>query len=641
MISPLKATRWSTLKVKGGRLLRRSLLKAGPIRALVRKLQPPNTSQAKPRDYFSNGNHFALERARVAALRDQTSAKFGKLPQVIQHELLAERLLPRFEDLPLRYECPTDDVAFLSVVNPLYFRGVEALLLSLVKIYPAMTAAFYVCHAGDLSWFAQQRLLEIYPHCRFIADDMQWFDPKSRETHNHQRVGKLGFLNTLALGLRGFKHVILLDADLLILGDISELWRVHDRVSAGYCFGDREYCAVSKRTGRGIVNSGVISIPQALLTDESQNEMRKILADVDRPVCQFLDRYADQKAWNLFLHKKPVRMLPYNYNCNIKQVVKFHRGTLEGVRVLHYMGPKPWLTKEFVEDHEAEVSQPTSLTYHTPWRAMYRELLYQKRLGLYREQLQKTRTAPVRTGQSALPDTCLIIGNGPSISRTDLLKLPPVEKFCFNWFILHEDFDRIAPDHLVLASHMFFGGWNGLSPVFPPDFLEALRAKKHRPVVWAPFYFKPLFDRLELQKEFECQFFLFEKPFKQFIERAGYGRTNLEGFLMDGRTAALNAAIPIACHLGFTRVVLVGCDCSYQQQATATDYFYSEAAHTSARLSNDTLRDLWAPGGPGQFSYALVSRQMQEEGRVLLDATVGGHLDTVAKLPFDDLVCDV
>jgi hypothetical protein len=386
------------------------------------------------------------------------------------------------------------------------------------------------------------------------------------------------------------------------------------------------------------LNSGVIAIPAAFLTERAQAEMRGILDGIHEPACPLLDRFADQKAWNLFLADKPVRILPYNYNCNIKQVAKAHEGTLEGIRVLHYAGPKPWLTKDYATSEDAAAEQLSSLTYHTPWRSTYRALLYKKRLSAYRQELERTRRESVLGASSRSPDTCVILGNGPSIARTELLRLQGVEKICFNWFLHHPDYERIAPEHLVLASHLFFGGWNTLTPEFPRDFLALLRSKKHKPVLWAPFYFKPSFEQEGLTGELECNFVLFEKPFKKFVEKAGYGRTHLDGFLMDGRTAAISVAIPIACHLGFQRLVLVGCDSNYQQKDAPSEYFYARDAHTTKCNPTGVLADVWAPDGPGQFSYGLIAGQLRDEGKQLFDATIGGALTTVPKLPFEELV---
>ena len=429
--------------------------------------------------------------------------------------------------------------------------------------------------------------------------------------------------------------MVLLDADLLVLGDISEIWSSDTHISAGYCFGDREYCAVSTKTGRGVLNSGVIALPAAYLTDESERQMRAIVDNIHAPACPLLDRFADQKAWNLFLADKPVRILPYNYNCNVKQVARFHGGTLEGVRVLHYAGPKPWLTKDFVTAEEAATEQIKALTYTTPWRQTYRSLLHAHRLRSYRQQLAHTRTRPVLDGCQVQPGTCVILGNGPSIARTNLYALAGVEKLCFNWFVHHPEFDEVAPEHLILASHMFFGGWNTLTPVFPQDFLEVLRSKRHKPVIWAPFYFKQVLMDEGLLDAYECNFVLFEKPFKRCVEQVGYGRTSLSGFLMDGRTAAISVAIPVAGHLGFRRMVLVGCDSNYQQEShSSSDYFYAQADHTTPSNSSTQLANVWSPDGAGQFAYGLIAKQLEDEGRVLLDATIDGALTTVPKLPF-------
>jgi len=88
----------------------------------------------------------------------------------------------------------------------------------------------------------------------------------------------------------------------------------------------------------------------------------------------------------------------------------------------------------------------------------------------------------------------VLIGNGPSLKQTDLSLFDGFEKFVFNWFVHHEDFDRVAPDHLVLASHMFYGGWHTARPSIPPSFLAALTAHAHRPRIWTSYYFRDLIE---------------------------------------------------------------------------------------------------------------------------------------------------
>jgi lipopolysaccharide biosynthesis glycosyltransferase len=584
-------------------------------------------------------NFFANERKRLERSVGAAAKRAGGGQlSVTELETLTKKFVPPFAHGDLTVRCPPPSVAFLTVANDRFFVGLEGLLRSLLEVYPDLQSDIYVYHDGTMTSFAQRSLLAIYPRCRFVAETMDWFEFKAADHLNHKRVGKLGYMNVHAFAHDQYSHVVVLDSDLLILGDISELWASDDAIAVCHDFGDREYVAFSEATSDFVINSGVISVPRRYLGQAVFDEMKQVLATVETPVCPLIDRFADQKAWNLFLANKPKRVLPVNYNCNVRYVAKHMDGYFEGVRILHFAGPKPWNSTEFVAEEYVSTNDSSALTYHELWRSAYRKARYSGRLAEYRKTFANLRTTPVRASSGTDRSTCFLVGNGPSIANTDLDVLADFEKICFNWFVLHEGFDEVRPEHLVLASHMFFGGWNTLNPRFPDGYLEKLLAKKHRPVIWTSFYFKPLFEELGLDKEFECNYLLFEKPFKKFVDRLGRAAMDLQGYLTDGRTGVISFGVPIARHLGFQRIALVGCDSSYNRPETNTNYFYASALHTSPSTQESSLTATWTDSGPGQFIYSVVREQLEAEGREFLDATVNGALQTVPKLDVPGLV---
>ncbi len=82
-----------------------------------------------------------------------------------------------------------------------------------------------------------------------------------------------------------------------------------------------------------------------------------------------------------------------------------------------------------------------------------------------------------------------------------------------------------------------------------------------------------------LSQDFDVDYFLLEKPFKQFVDQFGSINLDLNSFLLDGRTKVLSAALPIAVTMGFKRIGLVGCDSDYNQMGSA-NYFYDNACTT-------------------------------------------------------------
>ncbi len=203
-------------------------------------------------------------------------------------------------------------------------------------------------------------------------------------------------------------------------------------------------------------------------------------------------------------------------------------------------------------------------------------------------------------------------------------------KIAFNWFPNHSNFDDIAVEHLMVMSHMFFGGWHTTDPAFPDGYLDTLTRRRHRPTLWFPYYFEPLIARTEELSDFEVRYLLLEKPFKQFAEQLGYLRTDLTRFLSDARTGVLTAGLPLAIHLGCRDVVLVGCDASYGVN-DGNDYFYDAELHTSRSTTTSSLHTAWLAGGAAHACYRAAVREAADRRVTFTDATIDGLLQEVPK----------
>jgi lipopolysaccharide biosynthesis glycosyltransferase len=443
-------------------------------------------------------------------------------------------------------------------------------------------------------------------------------------------------MNIFGLTLEQYERVILLDSDILIIDDISALWQGDDFVVCYDC-GDREYVAKSNYTSDFVFNSGVISIPKKHIGAAAFAEMKAIVMDSAREVCPLIDRFADQKAWNIFLRTRAKTVAAVNYNCNIKYVINSLGGRTEGVSIIHFAGPKPWAHKDYIHESLVEVRASKAARFDKLWLDHYRRLLYKTRLEQFRTYHDTTlRRSPVRNRlEDPGAGTCFMIGNGPSIQRTDMSILQDYEKFCYNWFILHKEFDIIRPEHLVLASHMFFGGWNVQEPKFPEGYYEKLMELKHRPVIWTSFVNREFFTNIGLDREFEVNYLMFEKPFKRFVDRVGVFRCDPSSFQDDARTGVISVGMVAASAMGFKRIALVGCDASYNRATSNSNYFYDEKLHTSLQTRSDSLTSTWEDGGRGQYVYKLAYEGLAERGIELVDCTVDGEIQHVPKVALE------
>jgi lipopolysaccharide biosynthesis glycosyltransferase len=553
----------------------------------------------------------------------------AEIESIREHGIV--RMVP---ELILGTTPPPPSVAFAAVTNDKYAPGVEALVLSLLQLYPQMTSDVVVFHDEGLSDFTMSRMLRIYPHMRFEHRSVDRYDiGQIGDSVNHKRVGLLGYLSLDAISLEGYERVILLDADTVVLKDISRLW-AGTGIYAVPDAGALPFGMIAKATGKPVINSGMISLPASELGAARFEAALAQLPGVLDIVDPMLDRFADQKFWNMYLAGRNVEFVPVNYNTNKWLVDNYFPEMLGDVAVLHITGPKPWFEftdRELVSEQDLEdyhLLRRRSPVSVGRWNETYlpavktnRILGFRADCGAGLEELRGTRT-----GRPAV-----LIGNGPSLKNTDLSQFDGFEKFVFNWFVHHDDFDVVAPDHLVLASHMFFGGWHTARPSIPPSFLQALARHSHRPRIWTSWYFKDLIEGTPELVGYDISYFLFEKPFKQNVTRLGAVGLDLLSPLTDAHTGVLTAGVPIGLHLGCRDLVLVGCDADYS--SAAGSYFYDAGLHASKTTDESHLVGTWTAGGTGQYAYSRVAQMVAERGARLLDATVGGKLTVLEKLP--------
>lgn len=405
-------------------------------------------------------------------------------------ELLGELHWPTRHNNLLEAHDPGPEVAFLTVANDRFYRGLEALLLSLRVVYPTLSSPVVVAHDGTLGAFLQRRLRAIHPLLEFVAPEPAWADCLPRDSSNRRRIGLLGYLNSHALSLRGYRRVLVLDSDLLITGSLDPLWAEGEAFRAVPDCGDRPWAAMSPHTGRPVLNSGVLSLPGWALNASAESHFEALISRAGEPVCPMLDRFADQKVWNQFLSDQPLELLPLNFNCNIKYLVQYLGGCVDGLSVVHYAGPKPWLTWPWVMPEPGE-QRPGAVTDHLFWNRHYRQQLMAWRLGLYRRQLASALPPPPGPARLATDPACLVVAAAeqPELGR-----------------------------HLLLADGLLFGsGWPD-APCWPPGWLEALQAAAPLQL-WAPFEWEPALRELPLPAGVCWQWLLIEAPFSPPLDQ--------------------------------------------------------------------------------------------------------------------------
>jgi hypothetical protein len=206
----------------------------------------------------------------------------------------------------------------------------------------------------------------------------------------------------------------------------------------------------------------------------------------------------------------------------------------------------------------------------------------------------------------------VIIGNGPSLARTDMARLAGEATFGLNrvykgfeqfgfattWLVCVNDLVLRQSSKEIAALPMpKFIAWQGRRAVPPGPDVTYLRTRSPRP------------------------------GFVGDVRRE----------LWEGATVTF-VALQLAFHMGFEEVVLVGVDHSF-----AT----SGPAHTTVRLDRGDgdhfLPDYFPPGFEWQlpdlemseYAYELARRHFEAAGRRIIDATIDGKLNVFEKASFD------
>ena len=154
----------------------------------------------------------------------------------------------------------------------------------------------------------------------------------ARITHKHP-----GKLQIAAYCLHGFTlsydQIIFLDADILVLDDISELWDFQKPINATW-------------RKRGGWQAGVFAADKTQLPDNILDKLIHILKNED-------NKYAEQDALNKFIKRDKIRAnrLPASFNMFAH---RWKPDKIPNPKILHYAGGnkrKPWLSKRNGKAH--------------------------------------------------------------------------------------------------------------------------------------------------------------------------------------------------------------------------------------------------------------------------------------------------
>ncbi len=223
---------------------------------------------------------------------------------------------------------------------------------------------------------------------------------------------------------------------------------------------------------------------------------------------------------------------------------------------------------------------------------------------------------------------CFIIGNGPSLRRTDVSKLRDEVTFGMNRVYLafeewgfHTTFlvsvndlviEQCVDDFLALEIPRFFS-WRSrrfFPSVFPPS--SSNFSSVHRPS-------SPIF----LYTTYDAPTFARDARFR----------------LWEGATVTY-VCLQLAFHMGFDQVILIGVDHSFSAQGRPNQTVVSDGDdpnHFDPRYFGKGFRWQLPDLETSEMAYRMARRAYERAGRQILDATIGGKLTVFPKVDFGDL----
>lgn len=212
-------------------------------------------------------------------------------------------------------------------------------------------------------------------------------------------------------------------------------------------------------------------------------------------------------------------------------------------------------------------------------------------------------------------ERCFIIGNGPSLRKTDLTKLKNEYTFGMNRIYLFFEEMGFATTYFVSINDLVIEQCADEIAELPMPKFIAWHANRH-------------FQRLPQSTIFLYTTYTGPKFQYDMTRRIWEGAT------------VTNVALQLAFYMGFKKVVLVGVDHDFSSKGQANTTVVSEGDdpnHFDPRYFGKGFRWQLPDLETSELGYAMARQAFERSGREILDATVEGKLSVFPKVDFEDL----
>jgi hypothetical protein len=222
---------------------------------------------------------------------------------------------------------------------------------------------------------------------------------------------------------------------------------------------------------------------------------------------------------------------------------------------------------------------------------------------------------------------CFVVGNGPSLARTDLGPLRGEVTFGTNGIFLLDESRGFSPTFYVVEDHLV-----------AEDRAERINSLRG-PLKMFPANLAYCID------EDEDTLFFDHRPRKSFPHGFDFS-TDAAECTYAGCTVTFTC-LQLAFHLGFRRIILVGVDCSYAipQSASRSDAYGVGVLDMKDDDPNHFHPDYFGKGyrwhdpqvDKMKQAYAEARRVTEQAGVEIVNATIGGELEVFPRIEYSSL----
>lgn len=211
-----------------------------------------------------------------------------------------------------------------------------------------------------------------------------------------------------------------------------------------------------------------------------------------------------------------------------------------------------------------------------------------------------------------LGETCVIIGNGPSLKGMDLRQLSFAKTFCMNRGYLLWNEAGLTPDYFVAVNDLVIEQFHHeIAQLSCPLFIP-WRHRRHFPACN-----RATFIEMRWQRRF-------------------FG--NVSSGLWPGATVTF-ATLQLAFHMGFAKAILIGVDHRFAVDGPAHLEVLQQdddLSHFSTNYFGRGVRWNLPDLLQSEYAYCLAKAAYEQDGRIVIDATKGGHLEVFPKMSLEE-----